>query len=187
MATIGELKAFVESEGENWNDFVQANVTQLTYMVLGGDSDDLLNQVQAYFPSIDFAGLQSIAQEVNESSSQTPVFMVWAEKATALVDASYEWSFGNGANHVVASGLVIPIDCELISLGTQSADSSAQVIQVVKNGVDESYQVEATAGKGNIEFSSPLSFSKGDTLNFKTVEANGANSDNTVSAVLRLV
>jgi hypothetical protein len=117
---------------------------------------------------------------------------VWAEENAALAANNYEWAFGNGGNTAQNNGVAILIpsgySCEVTGMSLTLNAGSAEV-EIEINGASISRSVSADVGAGNksvaTEFSSGVSVSNGDRLNFKTVTASNTSATNVVCAWLK--
>lgn len=114
------------------------------------------------------------------------VFPIWAEESGGLNTNSFEWAYGNGDDSQAAFGVPLPVDCELFAVGIALFDGAAEV-EVYKNGV----ATGGTSGLGTVgstvnTLTSPISFSAGDNVNFRTVSAAGANAGGKAVAWFRV-
>lgn len=113
-------------------------------------------------------------------------FCIFAEESADLNDARYEWSFGNGNETPNGTGVVIPFQCELIAMGLSIEGTPPAVVQVVRNTTVTGKQLALTSNKGYADFtSSPLSFSPGDLLNFRTLDSSNTSNGGIVTAWFR--
>ena len=106
------------------------------------------------------------------------VFCVWAEENSDLATNDFEWAFGNGSNTPLASGIVVPIDCDLFAMGLNVEGGSATVRVIVDSNTSLStYQVAASAPSGSTTFTTPLAITAGQVINFRTVASSGADTN----------
>lgn len=137
------------------------------------------------------AGFERVVVKLNELKvDSAPIFAIWAEENANLGSSQWHWAYGNGATTPSKGGIILPFDCELIAMTCASGSSTfgSQQIQIVKNETPNSaYKVTAVNGRGNINFTTPLSFSGGDLMNFRTLVTGGGVKPNTVTAWFRKV
>lgn len=124
-----------------------------------------------------------------ETDNAYTIFNIWAEESATLDASSTEWAFGNGDNTPTGHGIVIPIDCELWAMSLDHENGANTIVRVIKNSDSSlsAYQVTTSgAEQGYNIFSSPLSFSAGDVLNFNTISASVGGTSGRVSAWFRI-
>jgi len=121
----------------------------------------------------------------------TYMIPVWAEENAALGNNTYEWAFGNGANTPNGNGMTIYVPsnykCELVAMSLCLRQGTATV-QAVKNTteLDTSADVSVSTGQTNAnELSTPIEFTSGDVINFKTTTQSGTGGPNVVTAWFR--
>ena len=115
------------------------------------------------------------------SESQAFVATINAGESGGLNNGQYEYSYGNGgtrsANHY---GYVAAMDGAILSLAfgcnTPGNGVTEVAVDINFSGL-EGHTVSAAANvaKANTVFAIPLTFSAGDTINFKTVSAGSAS------------
>lgn len=115
---------------------------------------------------------------------------VWAEQNGTLAGGRWNYSFGNGNEHVGAGindwGYVAHLEWELVSLsvGMRATNTAATVIRVTVNGATTPAIVTVPGSQTKVVQTVALSGVAGDTLNFQTVTPGGGN-DVVVSALIR--
>lgn len=114
------------------------------------------------------------------------IFPIWAEESSGLNSNSFEWSYGNGDDSQAPFGVPLPINCELFAVGIALFDGTAEV-EVYKNG----FATGATSGVGSAgstvnTLPTPISFSAGDNVNFRTLATAGAGSGGKAVAWFRV-
>ena len=124
-----------------------------------------------------------------ETDNGYTIFSVWAEENSSLLENETEWAFGNGGNTNVGHGILIPVDCELWAMSLDHEDGVNTIVRAVKNAVDtlSAYQISTTGVEQDyISFGTPLTFSAGDIINFKTISASLGGTSGRVSAWFRI-
>jgi len=118
------------------------------------------------------------------------VFNVFAEESAALsTTGATEWAFGNGDNTPSGHGIVIPVDCELFAMSLDHEGGVNTIVRIIQNtnAALSTYQVTNTGSEnGYTTFGTPLSFSAGDIVNFRTISATIAGTSGRVSAWFRI-
>ena len=137
----------------------------------------------AAFVDVELAALRLLLEQEHK-----PIFPIWAEENAALAATTYEWAFGDGAATPTGEGLVLPFRCSLIALSLSLSGGAARAkVEVERDGVIESdYAIDLTASnQGFQEFFTPLQFSAGSVINFRTLTASGTAATNVVCAWMR--
>ena len=127
--------------------------------------------------------------DVPPTDNEYTVFCVWAEENADLAAGAQEWGFGSGDETPLASGIVLPLDCELFAMGLNVEGGTATVRTVVNDDIDlADYEVSVTqAPTGFSSFSSVLQINAGDVINFRTIASSGTNTNSArVSAFFRV-
>lgn len=111
------------------------------------------------------------------------IFPIWAEESGALTNNNLQWSFGNGATGAIS----IPVpECEVFALGLDAEVAGTSVsIDLMQNNAAVSTETFTGANGYNI-LTTPISFSEGDLLGFRTNTEVGAYSDVRVVAWCRI-
>lgn len=125
-------------------------------------------------------------------------FMVWAEESAQLsttVNGGFQWSFGDGQETGITTGVMIGVDCELVSI-LLSCDSvlstgQAAVVATYRSGKDlgESVDVDVNTEnnyKGIKTLETPTPFSMGQYVNFRTFGVTGTVTHGIISATFRV-
>ena len=132
----------------------------------------------------------------NKLASAFSYFTVWAEENTQTISGAFEWSFGNGAEAPRNSGIVLMKACKLISLGLtvyeETGASYALNVDCYKNSAKASSEadIETPASSTGVtnstyDLTTPVTFSAGDRVNFRTISSSGTVSQARVSALFR--
>lgn len=140
--------------------------------------------------------LTGIAQKLNTLKStidslggggKNPLFPVWAEENSSLQANGTEWAFGNGANTPQDQGVVIPFDSNLVAAGL-SLQAGTATVGIYRNGT-KVYDVVSGVipERTNSVLLTPVLFSAGDVVGFRTTTASGTASPNQVVAWFREV
>jgi hypothetical protein len=119
-------------------------------------------------------------------------FIIWAEENGALstsTNSGYQWSFGNGDTPTV--GLAIPFDCEATQMiynavtigtsGTVNLHKGTSATSTTSTSV-ESISFGAVTSAVTT-FTSPVSFSAGEWMTFRTTAVSGSWNDIRVGVV----
>ena len=120
--------------------------------------------------------IKAYIDSVFEISGNETIFPIYAEENGNLtVNTTYQYSFGNGGTS--SNGLIIPSTCTLFAVGLTVNQGSAEVT-VYKNNVATSATsglatASATSGALNT-LSTPIEFTTGDVINFRTSISNTA-------------
>lgn len=114
-------------------------------------------------------------------------FVIWAEENGDLGNGAYEWAFGNGANTSSDSGVTLPFDCELIAASLTLAGAATCEVEIRRNTDPAGVSVSTSANRtGYSTFAaSPVSFTAGDRVNFRTITGSTASNGGVVSAWFR--
>lgn len=126
------------------------------------------------------------------------IFMIWAEENANLstsVGAGFQWGFGNGQETPINNGVIIPVKCELfaVSLSANPSSSSGNAaVATYRSGVDlgEALDVIVNAGNGYksvTTLASPVTFTAGQYLNFRTLYVSGVVDSGIISATFRTI
>ena len=133
---------------------------------------------------MDSVRVSSIIDDYMDTLGAT-IFPIWAERSSALANNSFQWAYGNGDASQASFGIIIPVDCELFAVGLTCFTGSAEV-EVYKNGAATTLR-SGTASPNAINTGiTPLEFSNGDIINFRTVTASGASSGGKAVAWFRV-
>ncbi len=110
-------------------------------------------------------GFQTITSNVTTKRN----IVYWAEESGSA-SIGYKLSWGNGDEAPSQGGAILPMDCELTSLGVTTSTGYGLRFRIYKNAVNVA-EME-TWGSGtkshHYDLPSPVSFSKGDVLDFYT-------------------
>ena len=94
---------------------------------------------------------------------------LWAEESAALTANAFEWSWGNGDEAPANGGFPVPEDCELYKVSITCSIGTGPVVEVYKNGVATGARNVAGGQSAITELTTPVSFSAGDVVDFRTV------------------
>lgn len=117
---------------------------------------------------------------------RTP-FVIWAEESgdlSATVNSGFQWSFGSSNMTPAGTGVVLPFACDLIAISLSTEGACTVQVEVYKNnsGTGKSISI-ASSKKGHASFeSSPVSYSSGDIVNFKTLVGDGLSNGGVFTA-----
>ncbi len=137
----------------------------------------------AAFIDTELTALRLLLEQEHKS-----IFPIWAEENAVLAATTYEWAFGDGAATPTGEGIVLPFRCSLIALSLSLSGAAARAkVEVERDGTIESaYAIDLTASnQGFQEFFTPLQFSAGSVLNFRTLTAAGTAATNVICAWMR--
>lgn len=121
-------------------------------------------------------------------------FIIWAEEngpVSTATNSGYQWSFGNGDTPTV--GLAIPFDCTatqmIFNCVTKGTSATINLHKGTSATSTTSSSVESiTVGNVNsavTTFSTPVSFSAGEWMNFRTSAVSGTYDDVRVGVVMQ--
>ena len=111
----------------------------------------------------------------------------WAEESAATAANAYEWAFGNGDDAASGGGIVIPVDCELYSISSSASSANDGFRVNIKKNTTTVATSDAKVGQTELtELSTPVSFSKGDVLDFQTHTAGISTAGTRVVANFRV-
>ena len=129
----------------------------------------------------------SLASFINgRANGVKPDFVIYGEEQT-ITDGAFEYSFGANDSTPQAQGVVLAYDCDLVrasaNVEMSSSESSGQ-FNVLKNGSFAS----AITGHFTTTYNTfvtgyddaPISYSKGDTINFQTSTFTGESNIDSV-------
>lgn len=161
----------------------KADSSGLAPVALSGEYDDLLDRPTTYH--------------------EFPVMMEENADLSASTAGGYQWSIGNGNNVTRGSGVVIHRDCELISVGLSceaaGPGGTVEVMRSLTFNTDETVAnvtlgltdgvptVPTDNANGLNTITTPVPFSKGQRVNFKTVVGNTATNGCHVVAWFRAI
>jgi len=141
--------------------------------------------------SVDISG-------VSLTTTTTPIYekcVIWAEENGALDSNQSEWSFGNGATGNI--GITLAEDWEVYAVTFQADVSNAAATQfqmeimnfatgvIVLDSIVLPNQGQINNFSSSVTLTTPLNFSAGDVLGFRTDIETGVVSDGRVAAWLR--
>ena len=114
-------------------------------------------------------------------------FVLWAEESYTTTTDAYEWSWGNGDEAASGGGAVVGVDCELYAIGVAASSTNTDFrISVNKNTVLAGTS-DAQIGLSNFTAITPVAFSQGDILDFRTHTAGLSSAGVRVFAYFRVV
>lgn len=159
----------------------------------------------AAFVDEELASLKLLLEQAHK-----PIYPIWAEADAVLVALGYDWSFGTGLAATSGLGIVIPFRSALIALSLSLTidaafdsnafdpeafdpnafsllGSSGAKVEVERDAtVEPLYAVEIILGQeAHVEFHTPLEFSAGSVLNFRTFSQTDSNPGSRVCAWMR--
>ena len=115
-------------------------------------------------------------------------FIIEAEESSGLstsLGGGYQWSFGNGKVGE-ENGVIIPFDCELISLGLNKSDTgnSGTATVEIRDDSDDLGEVSITSTEQNtfVTLPSPVTIRAGTRIRFRTTAVASWTGAATVSA-----
>ncbi len=116
---------------------------------------------------------------------------IWGEENAALGDGNTEYSFGNGGTPGLGFGfcLYVPsgFTCELVAMSISIRQGTATV-EAIKNSTSLGSLADVTVSSGtnntNDSFT-PVVYSNGDILNFKTTVQSGTGGPNVITAWMK--
>ena len=113
-------------------------------------------------------------------------FAIWAEENGAL-GGGYEWSFGNGDETPLGSGIPVPFDCFLFALSLDHNTSGSATVEVDLNATTTGVaSITTVAERNRFEIlSSPVNVPSGSVINFNTTAGAGSGAGNRVAAFFR--
>lgn len=112
------------------------------------------------------------------------VFSIWAEENGGLTANSRQWSFGNGATGNI--NIVLPIEAELFAVSFDNENGTGTVtLEVLQDDV-QVFETRQFVNKDFEILSSPVTFTAGQCVGFRTGEDNGNFSDARVAAWFRV-
>lgn len=113
------------------------------------------------------------------------VFPIWGEENGSLSNNNYQWSFGNGA--VGNMGIPVALDCEMFAVTFNSESPGTSVsIDVSQNGTPTYTASFGSAADQVDTLVSPISFTAGDRVGFRTNTVSGSFVDARVCAWFRV-
>ena len=117
---------------------------------------------------------------------RTP-FVIWAEESgdlSATVNSGFQWSFGSGNMTPVGTGVVLPFACNLIAISLSTEGTCTVQVEVYKNTSGTGKSISMTSSKkGHTNFeSSPVSYTAGDIVNFKTLVGDSLSNGGVFTA-----
>lgn len=120
--------------------------------------------------------IKTYIDSVFEVSGHETIFPIYAEENGNLtVSSTYQFSFGNGGTS--SNGLIIPSTCTLFAVGL-TVDAGSAEVTVYKNGGATSAisgLAAASSSSGALNtLSTPIEFTTGDVVNFRTSTSNSA-------------
>ena len=136
-----------------------------------------------------YIGITSGVHHINPSAGASgySYFPIWAEENADLGTNAFEWAFGNGANCPANQGVIIGVDCELISLHISIRGTSTVTVDVLKNGVLQSQSVSTSSSqRASHTLLVPISYQVGDYVNFKSLLGSTASNGGIVTAWFRV-
>ena len=111
------------------------------------------------------------------------VFPIWAEEGSPLTADNKQWSYGNGAIGDV--GISVP-EMEVFALSLQSLDAGTSVsIEILKNTQPVISQ-NFVGSNIYTTLDTPISFTEGEVINFRTDEVVGTYNNVRVTAWCRI-
>lgn len=110
--------------------------------------------------------------------SHQSIFPIWAEESGSIspsVSSGYQWSFGNGATGT-NTRLTIAFNCTLVKVSLRATGSTPNAtVEVYKNGAATGAAVVLSSGNNAVTvLGSPVSFSSGDDIMFRTTAFSGS-------------
>ena len=131
-------------------------------------------------------GMFDVLDAQVQSLSQLTVFPIWAEENGPMATDAYEWSWGNGA---VGTDIGVPvaIDCEMFAC-TLNADvfGTSASMRIERNGIDVATPL-FTANNELVTEVTPVLYSAGDRVSFRTGTVTGSFTDGRICAWFRSV
>jgi hypothetical protein len=104
-------------------------------------------------------------------------YMIWAEESGGLFNNATQWSFGNGATGNIGIPMITAGRLIGMSLNAENAPNSNCTVEVLINGVSSGVSITVSAGVNDdfVVFGSPVAYSAGDRIGFRTVLGGGAS------------
>lgn len=112
------------------------------------------------------------------------VFSIWAEENGGLNANSRQWSFGNGATGNI--NIVLPIEAELFAVSFDNENGTGTVTLEVLQDDIQVFETRQFTNKDFEILSSPITFTAGQCVGFRTGEDNGNFTDARVAAWFRI-
>lgn len=113
------------------------------------------------------------------------VFGIWAEESGGLTNNSRQWSFGNGATGNI--NIVLPIDAELfaVSFDAENGGAATCIMDVYRDDIS-TFTTKAFTLKDFETITTPIQFTAGQCVGFRTNTETGTISDARVCAWFRV-
>lgn len=190
MSILSNIRAQVESQSIDWETVCLDTPPELITLLLGGHIESFGQYIEDRFNVSlgDYTNAaiadQTKLENLTATTSQNfySYYCIWAEESGSIGSGLTEWSFGNGDETPAAlGGLHIGVNSELIGLALNVENGTGNV-RVIRNGIDTQAETGLVTSPGQfIPLTTPLSFSVGDRINFRTVSATGTTSARVVA------
>lgn len=136
--------------------------------------------------------------QLDSVAPERSIFMIWAEENanfSTSVGGGFQWSFGNGQETPVNNGVIIPVKCELfaVSLSANTPTSTGTAtVGTYRSGIDLETVLDVTVNAGNgyksvNTLASPVTFTAGQYLNFRTFSVTGIVHLGIITASFRTI
>lgn len=169
------LKDKVEASGLSFDEIFDSDPEVLLRALCGDTS---------YFDTLEGVTVPSTLLE--EAEPKGSLFPIWCEENGALNANSAEWSFGNGATGNTI-GIPVAVDCELVAVSFNVEFFGTSAEAIIQRNVVTVYTSTHTANNTVNDLVTPVLFSKGDLVVFRTGALTGTFTDGRICAWFREV
>lgn len=119
-------------------------------------------------------------------SAPAPLYAIWAEENATLANNAYEWSWGNGATGTTI-GIPIAVESDLIAVSFNAETfGTSLTMEIHRNGSNQ-YNASFPSNNSVDTLVSPVRYTVGQRLSFRTGTLVGSFTDARVCAWLREV
>lgn len=147
--------------------------------LLGNDGDVYLNTDNGDFYQR-AAGTWSLRTNLKGAQGEQGISKstIWAEKLGTLTNGTEEWSFGASSASGAGRGIMQMVNGKITHLGLdcRTAGTSSVSVEILLNGVStgQSITLSPSVFSGYVALTTPVTFSVGDIIGFRTVVGGGA-------------